>query len=330
MSSERRFCLTPAAEGIIVLTFALALIVIPGLVVTDASPASPAAAAIADTPATYVCPMHADVRRSSPGTCPRCGMTVIPIRPAATRQYQVVVETSPQPVAGRPIRLTLTVREPDTKGVVRDFAVVHEKRFHLFVLSQDLNHYDHVHPEQQPDGSFAIDVTLPRDSYYKLFADFLPDGGTPQVIAHTLVTEGFSGHLTSSMARLEPDDVLRKTIGNMSVQLSMPEGGLVAGRDEKFGYHLTDARTGQPVRDIEPYLGAWGHTLIMSEDTLHFVHAHPIELLPGQLGALGGPDLTFKAMLPKPGRYRIWTQIKRGGVVSTAVFTVSVPSPSTQ
>ena len=329
MISVRRSCLTLAAEGIIVSTFALTLAVMPALVVTTGA-ASRGVAALEDSPTTYVCPMHPDFHRSSPGTCPRCGMTLIPIQPAATRQYRLVVDASPQPVASRPTRVTLTVHERDATEVVRDFAVVHEKRFHLFVLSQDLNHYDHVHPEQQPDGSFAIDVTLPRDGYYELFADFLPDGGTPQVIAHTLVTEKFSGELTSSMAHLEPDDVFEKTVGNLLVQLSMPEGGLVAGRDEKFGYHLTDARTGQPVRDIEPYLGAWGHTLIMSEDSLHFVHAHPIELLPEQPDALGGPDLTFKGMLPKPGGYRIWTQIKRGGVVSTAVFTVSAASPSAQ
>ena len=280
--------------------------------------------------ATYVCPMHPDVRASSPGTCPRCGMTLIPSDPLAMRDYRLEVETTPQPVAGKPIRFKLTVRDPDTKAVVRDFAVVHEKRFHLFVLSQDLDHYDHVHPEQEPDGSFALDVTLPREGFYKLFADFLPEGGTPQVIPHALVTQGFTGDLTSSMARLVPDDGLKKTVGNMSVQLTLPNGGLVAGRDEKFAYRLTDAGTGQPVHDVEPYLAAWGHSLIMSEDSLHFVHAHPVELLPEEPTARGGPDLTFKALLPQPGRYRIWTQIKRGGVVSTAMFTVTVASPSAQ
>jgi hypothetical protein len=255
-------------------------------------------------------------------------MTLIPIDPLALREYRLDLETSPQPVAGRPIHLKLTVRDPDTKEIVRDFAVVHEKRFHLFVLSQDLAHYDHVHPEQQSDGSFTLDVSLPRDGFYKLFADFFPQGGTPQVIPRVLVTRGFSGDLTSSMARLVPDDVLKKDVGSMSVQLTLPGGGLIAGRDEKFSYHLTDARTGKPVSDVEPYLGAWGHSLIMSEDTLHFVHAHPVELLTEQPVAQGGPDLTFKALLPKPGHYRIWTQIKRGGVVSTATFTVSVASPS--
>jgi len=49
----------------------------------------------------------------------------------------------------------------------------------------------------------------------------------------------------------------------------------------------------------------------------------PIEYLPsGQLDLKGGPTVTFDALFPKPGHYRIWTQFKRGGKVSTVWFTV--------
>jgi hypothetical protein len=27
---------------------------------------------------TYICPMHPDVRQSTPGKCPRCGMALVP------------------------------------------------------------------------------------------------------------------------------------------------------------------------------------------------------------------------------------------------------------
>jgi hypothetical protein len=82
------------------------------------------------------------------------------------------------------------------------------------------------------------------------------------------------------------------------------------------------------VRDIEPYLGAWGHSLIVSEDLARVIHAHPVEMLPdGRPSGRGGPTLTFKAALPEPGTYRIWTQIKRNGQIATAVFTVSAAPP---
>lgn len=281
---------------------------------------------------TYVCPMHPDVRTNGPGMCPRCGMALVTTDPLDMRDYRLeMASTPPAPSPGRSTRLRLTVRDPDTNEGVCNFAVVHEKIFHLFVVSQDLQHYDHLHPEQVEDGSFVLDLTLPRAGYYKVYSDFLPAGGTPQVIPRLLVTHAFTGDLASSAARLVADRTLKKAAAGMAVQLELPAEGLVAGREEKFTYKVTDAATGSAITDVEPYLGAWGHSLIMSEDTLDFVHAHPLELLPdGAASAAGGPTLTFKALLPKPGNYRIWTQLKRRGQVSTVVFTVQVASPATQ
>lgn len=278
----------------------------------------------------YFCPMHPHVRMHGPGACPLCRMALVPSDPLDVREYGLDMTTvPPSPPAGRPFQLRLIVRDLDTSAVVREFAVVHEKLYHLFVVSQDLEHYAHLHPEQENDGSFVLDLALPRAGYYKVYSDFLPAGGTPQVFGQVLVTTGFSGDLASSAARLVPDRVLKKTIAGMSVELQLPADGLIAGRTETFIYRMTDARTGAPVTDLEPYLGAWGHSLALSDDTVSVVHAHPTELLP-ETGAAtgGGPVLTFKGLLPKAGGYRIWTQLKRGGTVFTVPFTVAVASSS--
>ena len=228
-------------------------------------------------------------------------------------------------MAGHPFQLQLLVRDATNSSVVRDFVEVHEKRFHLFMISQNLEHYAHLHPHQREDGAWVVDMVVPQAGHYKIYSDFLPEGGTPQVIARPLAAAGPGGTLTSSPARLIPDRVLRKTVDSMTVSLTLPDEGLVAGREATFTYRVMDAATGAPVTEIEPYLGAWGHSLVVSEDTNHVVHAHPLESLPhGIHGKRGGPELTFKALLPVAGHYRIWTQIKRAGEISTAVFTVVV------
>ena len=280
------------------------------------------------SPGTFYCPMHPDITATAEASCARCGMKLVPGDPLDAREYAVDMKATPQAVRpGRPVRLTFTIRHPDTGATVRTFATVHEKPFHLFVVSHDLDYYDHVHPEMQADGSWTIDLTVPKAGYYKLFSDFLPIGGTPQVVPRLLVA-GDAGDLAGARAQLPSDDSLEKTAGSMDVALSLPADGLVAGRDETLRYHIADAKTGRPVTNLEPYLAAYGHTLVLSEDTLEYVHAHPVELLPDTIAtAAGGPDLTFKALLPKPGRYRLWTQLKRGGVVTTARFTVTAASP---
>ena len=277
----------------------------------------------------FYCPMHPDITAKTEASCSRCGMKLVPGDPLDAREYLLDMKAMPQAVRpGQPVRLAFTVRHPDTRAIVFTYATVHEKQFHLFVVSHDLEYYDHVHPEMQADGSWAIDVTLPKAGYYKLIADFLPLGGTPQVVPR-LLAAGDPGDLAASRAHLPADDGLQKTAGSMNVALSLPPEGLVAGRDETLRYHVVDAKTGRPVTDLEPYLAAFGHTLVVSEDTLEYIHAHPVEQLPDQIDtAAGGPDLTFKALLPKPGRYRLWTQLKRNGTVTTANFTVEAESPT--
>jgi hypothetical protein len=270
----------------------------------------------------YSCPMHADVTGRAPGKCSKCGMDLVAGAVWDEREYHLELRTEPAaPRAGEPVRLLFRVGEPDSGRTVTEFQVVHDKRYHLFVASQDLEHLAHVHPEQQEDGSWSIDLTLPQPGYYRIYSDFLPGGGTPQIIARTLVTAGFERDLASSIPRLSPDRTLVKTVDGTTVGLTPEPGVLVAGRTSRLRYDL--ARDGAPVTDLEPYLGAWGHTLVLSEDALEYVHAHPIEYLPaGAVEPRGGPNVTFDALFPKPGRYRIWTQFKRRGEVSTVSFTV--------
>ena len=298
------------------------------MVVTPAAKLQEAAQSSKVPPTVYACPMHPDATAPTPGTCPRCRMSLVAVDPFDAREYLVDVDTTPAAIKpGVAFMLRLTVREPVSRRVIAEFATVHEKRFHLFVISQDLEHYAHVHPEQQPDGAWTLSVTLPRPGYYRLYADFLPVGGTPQVVALPLVTAGYRGNLASSAARLVPDRERTSIVDSMRVSLALPEEPLVAGREEMFAFELTDRRSGAPVRDLEPYLAAWGHTLLLSEDTLSVVHAHPVELVPEDPNARGGPVVTFKAMFPKAGRYRLWTQFKRGGELATAVYTIAVASP---
>jgi hypothetical protein len=279
--------------------------------------------------AIFVCPMHADMRAAAAGTCAICGMALVPSNSPAPEEYRIDVETLPDKVsAGRPFKLRLSVRHPQTDAVVRQFAAVHERRFHLFVISEDLTHYEHVHPEQEEDGSWVLDLTVPRPGRYRLYSDFLPAGGPAQVVATPIVTaDSDRPDAGAPETLLVPDRSLNHTIGQLSVSLETPQDGLRAGRQETFVYHLADAVTGKPVTDVEPYLGAWGHSLAVSEDLANVVHAHPVEMVPeGRPSARGGPTLTFKAELPEPGKYRIWTQIKRNGEIVTAVFTVDIPS----
>jgi hypothetical protein len=233
---------------------------------------------------------------------------------------------------------------PGSGETVKKFEVVHEKQYHLFVISQDMESFQHIHPEEQPDGTWSIDVTLPKAGYYKILSDFMPSGGAPQFLARPLVTAGYAGDLEGSSAHLIPDSSPTKTVDDITATMAYDPQTCIVGLYCHLNYHLTDTASGRPITDLQTYLGAFGHTLIMSEDMVDYVHSHPLDILampdddggppvflipPGaDLEKLrGGPDVTFEGLMPKPGRYRAWTQFRRNGKIHTFAFTFQAVAP---
>src|SRR5579863_9361100 len=115
----------------------------------------PAVPAIADDPdVEFVCPMDKDVRSKVPGKCPRCGMTLVAGIPDA-HEFPVRITTAPKIMKpGEETLLTFHIEDPLTSKTVRDFEIMHERLFHLFLISQDMQFFEHVHPIMQTDGTF--------------------------------------------------------------------------------------------------------------------------------------------------------------------------------
>ena len=277
----------------------------------------------------YICPMHPNEVRAAPGTCSICGMTLVPGDPMATADFRVDIATEPRLVrAGEPTRFRLTVVHPLTGARVTSFADVHDRLFHLFIVSRDMTRFFHIHPEQQTNGSFVVEQALPQAGHYVLYCDFMPLGAGPQVIASPLVTAGFGGDIESAMPHLTPDATLAKTVDGVNVVFQIERSKIVAGQDIDVPIHLAEAATGAPVGDLQRYLGAFGHAMMVSEDMMEYVHAHPAEMLEGTtVTSGGGPDLVFHALFPKAGHYRIWLQFQRRNRLSTVPFTIKALRP---
>jgi hypothetical protein len=274
----------------------------------------------------YTCSMHPEIRTTAPGTCPKCAMALVPVTPDVADDFNLRFECSPKaPKPNEKIRLRFAVFNPKTGEQVKYFNITHDKLFHLFIVSQDMSEFQHIHPALEQDGSFTIDTVLPVAGNYKVYSDFYPRDGAPQVLQQNITTAGYPSDLLAAQPRLKPDTVLTKTVDSMKIELKLEPENIISGLPVSLKYHLTDAKTGEPIRDLVPYLGAWGHTLILSGDQSDYVHSHPEEVVPDtpdKSKIRGGPDATFNAFFPEPGTYRIWTQFQRGEVLTTVSFTV--------
>jgi hypothetical protein len=257
----------------------------------------------------FTCPMDRDVRSTTPGKCPRCGMTLVANLPEPL-EYPVDLRVDPPQVpSARPITLEFRIADPETGAPVKHFEMVHEKLFHLFIVSQDLQYFAHVHP--QFDGTaFRLDTTLPKAGTYRLLADFYPTGGTPQLATKTITTAGYTTPLEAAIPRLAPD-VSAKRGENLEVELKLDPPQPIAGKKTMLFVHLT------PADGLEPYIGAWAHLLAVSNDLVDAIHDHPFI-------ASGGPDMQFNIFFPREATYRVWMQFQRKGVVNTVAFTIPV------
>jgi len=274
----------------------------------------------------YVCPMHADVTAEMPARCAKCGMNLVKTRRPEAAEFNVQIRTKPSLVKPNvPFLLTFDITHPKSGLPIKDFNVVHDMPFHPFVVSQDLNYFSHIHPKQGSDGRFSIETSVPKAGVYLVYCDIFPVGGLPQVVQRNLVTAEFKSDLYAQRARLTPDELLSKSLSGVRVDLSLNPSAPVAGKNVTLKYRLSNEMTKEPLTDLQPYLGAWGHTLILSEDGRDYVHSHPSQLISEGMDRLSlhsGPDVSFEAFIPRAGRYRIWSQFQRNNEVITVSFTV--------
>lgn len=171
-------------------------------------------------------------------------------------------------VAQQPTSLILNVK--NAKGdLVRDLQIVHEKPLHLILVSDDLAEFNHLHPEPQPDGSYRVGFTFPHGGTYRLYADFTPTG-TSQIVERYRVD--VSGTPTPRVALTE-DKSFTKSSGGLRVNIQ-PAEPLRAGREVLLNFNVTDEATGKPVTDLQQYLGALAHFVIITEDTSKYLHVH--------------------------------------------------------
>src|SRR5262249_42363013 len=260
-----------------------------------------------EAPVEFVCPMHPDVHSAQPGTCPRCGMALVANLPDRV-EYPLSVSLAPAaPRPGKELQFTFTVRDPKSGKQVTDFQIMHEKPYHLFVVSQDLQFFLHDHPQQRPDGSFQLKTVLRKPGMYRILSAFYPTGGTPQLIVKSVVLPGAAvTRGTELKADLSPKDA-----ANLRVSLTMRPAQPVAGTKTMTFFQL------EPADGLELYLGSWSHMLVASDDLIDMIHDHPFI-------ADGGPQIQFNVIFPRARTYRVWVQFLRKGVVNTAVFNIPV------
>ena len=269
---------------------------------------------------------------------PLCHEIVAPIRPS---ESTLTLKTEGATIkAGQPTRLSFQLRSP--RGApVRFLEYVHEKPLHLLIVSEDLAEFAHVHPELTVGDRYEVTHTFEHGGRYRLYADFTPPGEPQRIVSFTLNAAGRNRakqELKADAEFVKQQDSLRLTL--------TPKQQLRAGEDIEFAFAIRDAATNKPVANLEPYLGAWAHFVLIDPQHQSFIHAHPLEdsgdAKPSESvqahihGAetLGPPPKEIRTIVsfPRAGLYKLWAQFQLNGetVIQPFVLSVAEARPRTQ
>lgn len=252
--------------------------------------------------------------------------------------YSIDLKTNPTDIkAGEETTLSFEIKNPKNE-LVKDFEIVHEKPMHLLIVSSDLEEFYHLHPEIQSDGLFKTKFRFPNGGNYEVYADFTMKG-LPQSV------QTFSVKVTGNervKTELKPDERFEKSVEGLRFVMK-PSGELLSGNELMLNFEIFDSAN-KPVTDLENYLGAKAHFVIISKDLKEFVHAHPMSgdnVKSEEHSNAGGHEhgertanpsnsslISAHVSFPKSSLYKIWAQFQRGGKIITVPFTVDVKAGS--
>jgi hypothetical protein len=209
---------------------------------------------------------------------------------------------------GRSVPVAFTVTGPDGRPVT-SYDVEHERRLHLIAVRRDLTGFQHVHPELSRDGVWTSTLDLSAGQW-RLFADFTPSGGDALTLGADLAVKG------DYRPVVQPGESRTARFDGYVVTVA---GDLHAGADADL--RLSVRRNAEPVTDLQPYLGAYGHLVALRSGDLAYLHVHPAGS-PEDGTTKPGPDVEFHADVPSAGTYHLFLDFLHRGVVRTASFVL--------
>ena len=235
-------------------------------------------------------------------------------------------------VAGRPTTVSFNVQLPDGKPLTtyKTGAGPHTG-VHLIIVRDDLAYIIHKHPPIAADGQLRQTVTFPAAGPYRVLVDVYPNipGGEPNFQLFRTVRVVGAYH-QKSLPAFSADQVIDGYHFDMQ-----GHPALHAIQAAFVNVRVTDPH-GRKVAFV-PWFGALAHAIFFHSGSLDYFHTHVCSpSTPNCSSVLGGAriaghasapgKLTLGVLLPVPGTWRLFLQMRVGSRILTAPYTLNVGS----
>ena len=189
--------------------------------------------------------------------------------------YDLQLRLAPTaPLPAQPTRLQFQLLETNSARPVTDLQVVHERRLHTFIVARDFSSFAHLHQEDRAPlsaedlaaGRFSFDYSFPKAGRYRVQSEF-----THRDRSWLKSFDLDVGEPASSLPQVV-DLARSQTVGAYTATLSLVPAAPVAGEDVEL--LLTLNREGQPVTNLQLWLGSEVHAALWRMDLREFAHTH--------------------------------------------------------
>jgi hypothetical protein len=233
---------------------------------------------------------------------------------------------------GRPVTVSFTVKLPSGKPLTQyKTGSGPHTGVHLIIVRDDLAYIIHQHPPVGPDGRLRQTITFPAPGPYRVLIDLYPNipGGQPNFQLFKPVRVAGAYHPQSL-----PPFKANQVIDGYHIDMH-GHPSLKAIQAQFVNVGVTDPE-GRKVTFV-PWFGALAHAIFFHAGTLDYFHTHVCAPSAPNCSTLLGATkisghstspgrLTLGVLLPEPGTWRLFLQMKLGGKVITAPYTLKVKS----
>lgn len=202
------------------------------------------------------------------------------------------------------VRIALLTTK-DEKPVLLDMLKeVHTKKIHFLIIDNHLTDYHHIHPEPtEAPGVYQFEWKPKKQATYRIWADIVPLEKNAQeyVITDLVVVNAKQPEIVRELST-------KQSVDSNVFTLSFDKNTLIVGQPVIGKITITNAK-GNPVKDLQPIMGAFAHIVGFNEDFNSIVHIHPLGKEPTKVTDRGGPVLEFHMLPEKAGYIKLFAQV---------------------
>ena len=193
-------------------------------------------------------------------------------------------------------KIYATIKQDGKAVTFKDLKTVHEKKLHVFVVSEDLEFYTHVHPKEEGSGVFSFSVNnLKKNKNYRVWGEF------------TAIKNSELNYVFFDIINVKAQNVLPLYSASfqhngITFKLSFEENPK-EGEDAEGAIEIT--KKGVAFNNLETIMGEKAHLVGFINSNKNIAHIHPMGFEEGKL--------MFHISFKEKGFAKLFAQFKIDG-----------------